>query len=367
MSILAAVATAAMAASPTPGIAAGEITIEKPGGRSATVLLDDLFGSVDDSYTVRGASGRPRKVNVRGGIPLVDVLEAAEIDPYSFGHVRIARPDGGTVVLSRDEIIDPGPLPPVLYTDGEEVRFIRQSAGRGDLNYIDEFALIGAAMTMELRRGAPLQAKIKMSPSNPQPNEEVSFSAEVRNAPEGERLSYRWSFGDGDTSSRPEVTHTFLKRRRYSVVLTVTSSDDEAGDSAALEVSVGEESEEEESETDTPAAAPSPPVTSTPYPPQSGTPVTPAPAPSPVPLPPPPTAGSKRSDGLIEGNLLADASTSPGSATASALRAARAEPIDVKDEALGVSAAAWALAAALTLLGFGALLEARRTRPRAFS
>jgi hypothetical protein len=372
-SFVAAVAIAVLAASATPALAVGEITIETPSGRSVTVLLDDLSGSVDGRYTVRRASGRARKVRVRGGIPLIDVLEAAEIDPYSFGHVRIGRPDGGEVVLSRDEIIDAGPLPPVLYTVDEEVRFIRESAGPGDLNYVDEFALIDAAMTMELQKGGPLLVRIKMSPSSPQPNEEVSFSAVVRNAPDGERLDYSWSFGDGDTSSRAEVTHSFLKRRIYSVVLTVTSSDDESGDSEAIEVKVGEEEEEDSEETETTPSSPGPvlgggsPPTPTYTPPS--TPPSPALPPS-TPAPPPqaPSSGSKRPDGMIEGNLLADASTSPGSATASALRSARADPVEIDDEeAFGLPAAAWALVAALTLLGFGAVQEARRTRPRAFS
>ncbi len=384
MPLIAAAAVAAMAASATPALAEGEITIERPNGRSTTVLLDDLSGSVDGSYTVRRASGRVRKVRVRDGIPLVDVLDAAEIDPYSFGHLRIDRPDGGTVVLSRDEIIDPGPLPPVLYTEDDDVRFIRQSAGPGDLNYVDEFELLDGAVTMELQKGAPLLAKIKMSPSSPQPGQEVTFTAVVRNALDGDRLSYSWSFGDGDTSSRSEAKHTFSKRRKYSVVLSVTSSEDEAGDSAVLDVIVGEENEPGSGETNTtpnttpapttggtaptPAPAPAPvPAPAPSFPPS--TPVTPPPSPStPLPTPKPPSSGSKGSDGLIEGNLLADASTSPGSATASALRAARSGPIVIdEEEAFGLPAAAWALVAALTLLGFGAVLEVRRTRPRAFS
>jgi PKD repeat protein len=379
MPLLAAAAVAAMAASATPALAEGEITIERPNGRSTTVLLDDLSGSVNGRYTVRRASGRVRKVSVRDGIPLVDVLDAAEIDPYSFGHLRIERPDGGTVVLSRDEIIDPGPLPPVLYTEDDEVRFIRQSAGPGDLNYVDEFELLDSAVTMELQKGAPIQAKIKMSPSSPQPGEEVTFTAVVRNALDGERLSYSWSFGDGDTSSRSEAKHTFSKRRKYSVVLSVTSSEDEAGDSAVLDVTVGEENEPGSGETETtpnttPAPttggiAPTPAPVPAPAPAPSYTPSTPVtPPPTPAPAPKLPSTGSKGSDGLIEGNLLADASTSPGSATASALRAARSGPIVIdEEEAFGLPAAAWALVAALTLLGFGAVLEVRRTRPRAFS
>jgi glucose/arabinose dehydrogenase/PKD repeat protein len=55
---------------------------------------------------------------------------------------------------------------------------------------------------------------------------EVAFSAAGSRDPGGLPLTYRWDFGDGDTSSAASPTHTFapLSTRGFTVRLTVTNS-----------------------------------------------------------------------------------------------------------------------------------------------
>ena len=49
--------------------------------------------------------------------------------------------------------------------------------------------------------------------------------------PDGDALTYRWSFGDGATAEGAKVTHAYAKSGKYTVVLTV---DDGAGTSCSI-------------------------------------------------------------------------------------------------------------------------------------
>ncbi|GAA4071089.1 PQQ-dependent sugar dehydrogenase [Actinomadura miaoliensis] len=66
----------------------------------------------------------------------------------------------------------------------------------------------------------------------------VRFSSAGTHDPEGTALTYKWDFGDGTTSTRPNPTHRYTKRGQFSPTLTVT---DQSGKSAtdSLLVTVG--------------------------------------------------------------------------------------------------------------------------------
>jgi glucose/arabinose dehydrogenase/PKD repeat protein len=50
----------------------------------------------------------------------------------------------------------------------------------------------------------------------------VSFSSEGTGDPDGDRLTYRWEFGDGGTSTAPNPRYTYRKNGTYTAKLTVT-------------------------------------------------------------------------------------------------------------------------------------------------
>ena len=50
----------------------------------------------------------------------------------------------------------------------------------------------------------------------------VYFSSAGSQDPEGQRLTYLWEFGDGNTSSKANPTHTYDRRGRFQVKLTVS-------------------------------------------------------------------------------------------------------------------------------------------------
>jgi PKD repeat protein len=67
----------------------------------------------------------------------------------------------------------------------------------------------------------------------------VNFSSVGSNTPEpSESITYNWDFGDGTSSIEPNPTHTFTAARRYSVVLTVTSSSGKS-DRASATITAG--------------------------------------------------------------------------------------------------------------------------------
>ncbi len=67
---------------------------------------------------------------------------------------------------------------------------------------------------------------------------EVIFDASGSSDPEGDALSYAWTFGDGETGEGVQVAHTYDAAGEYGVTLTV--SDGEEDDAQATTVTVSE-------------------------------------------------------------------------------------------------------------------------------
>lgn len=64
----------------------------------------------------------------------------------------------------------------------------------------------------------------------------VHFDASDSSDPEGDALSYSWSFGDGSTASGATPSHTYSDSGNYTA--TVTVSDGESSDNASISISV---------------------------------------------------------------------------------------------------------------------------------
>jgi large repetitive protein len=75
------------------------------------------------------------------------------------------------------------------------------------------------------------------SPTKGSPPLTVSFTAQATDG-DGAIASYRWNFGDGTTSSAPNVNHVYSIRGTYRAVLTVTD-DDGASASKSFSIRVG--------------------------------------------------------------------------------------------------------------------------------
>src|SRR5262249_17805797 len=53
------------------------------------------------------------------------------------------------------------------------------------------------------------------------PNQVITFDGSTSSDPDGDPLTYRWSFGDGTTATGVTATHTFAQVGNYTVSLVV--------------------------------------------------------------------------------------------------------------------------------------------------
>lgn len=388
--LLAALALLALGAWSAPALGAVSVTVEPARGEPETISTDEIVQpDIDTTYTVRQRSGAESRVKVENGISIRQLLEATKTE-ISYGTVEITRPNGSTLVLSRDQIDASQPPPPVLYTDASGVtRFLRSPWDSDDSNAGDSFEVSGTLVLRQQKRSA-LDVTVTASPKKIEEGESVTFEASASGGPTGASYIFRWDFrDDGPTKqgSEREVTHKFDKRGEYQVLVTASIPGSERSDPAVVEVTVGEPEDSDKDRsgggTNTTGGADSgasdgssgggstyggstygggtSAPTYTPPPPAPYTP--PAPPPSTTPEPPPP--GIATDGSFVEGNLLADASDPPsGSILESAARAARdGRQRDNDDSGGGAPEAALSVAAALALLGLGAGLESRQGRP----
>ncbi len=98
-----------------------------------------------------------------------------------------------------------------------------------------------AALALVLAACNPIPI-ITVNPSKVVVNEEVTFDGSetmVTATPEGATaVKFEWNFGDGETATGKEVTHTYTRTGTFRVTLTVTDSAGRTG-SATEPVKVG--------------------------------------------------------------------------------------------------------------------------------
>jgi glucose/arabinose dehydrogenase len=81
-------------------------------------------------------------------------------------------------------------------------------------------------------------AKAAGSPTSGQSPLNVTFSSAGSSDPEGGALTYRWTFGDGATSTAANPSHTYTTNGNYTATLTVTDPQGLTG-SANVSIAVG--------------------------------------------------------------------------------------------------------------------------------
>ena len=83
-----------------------------------------------------------------------------------------------------------------------------------------------ARLVIEYARAQePPIASFTYSPIEPQINDTITFDASSSSDTDGTIITYVWDFGDGETSSNKNPTHTYRQEGSYTVTLTVTDDD----------------------------------------------------------------------------------------------------------------------------------------------
>lgn len=377
------------------------ITIQPPSnGKPAEIPLADLGdGDINTPYKLAQPNGAPPKtVNVKGPSVLA-VLKASQTN-FNYSRIDIAKPDGSTLTITKDQI--QSVRPPLFYTDDQGVtHFIGSPGADGVVPLEAQFAVSGPITLTQLPPPrlnivlSPKKKKIKLGGS-------VSFSARVTGARAGETVRYEWAISGTDNGRKfdrwgavgqDSATHTEKfprKDRLYKVRVAAWVDGDREGSVVAVsEITVGnpdlESGKKKNGETgpDDTGSTGGTGGTGTggydggdygggdggysggytpSYTPPAYTPPAPAPTPPPPePVDPPELPDIATSDATtVEGNLLADASDPPPtSLLESAAKAANNGKPSESAGGAGVPEAAISIAGVLALLGLGAGLEFR--------
>jgi glucose/arabinose dehydrogenase/chitodextrinase len=94
-----------------------------------------------------------------------------------------------------------------------------------DLGYSDDSGQFGVSKIRRIRYVQSNQAPIAIAGGNPTtgtPPLEVTFSSAGSSDPEGQPLTYLWTFGDNTTSTEANPVHTYAQAGMYTARLTVS-------------------------------------------------------------------------------------------------------------------------------------------------
>ncbi len=110
-----------------------------------------------------------------------------------------------------------------------------------DIGYSDIGGTFGFSKIRRIRYSSGNQAPIAVGSANPTAGPAplaVSFSSAGSSDPEGQTLSYAWTFGDGGTSTAANPSHTYDQPGQYSARLSVSDGVNTTF-STPLSISVG--------------------------------------------------------------------------------------------------------------------------------
>ncbi|HVO53805.1 MAG TPA: PKD domain-containing protein [Solirubrobacterales bacterium] len=195
------------------------------------------------SYTLRAEPGEAGETIARGGLPIAALLELVEVDPRNFDYLTVPRADGTTAYLAASDFA-PGAFPegPALVTvEPAATRFFRPVRDDSDVNAPDNIVTSGGeALQIGIHAGKLLEVEVLASTHSPDPGEAVSFSATNSVPLEGEQVGFEWRFGDGASGRAPTVSHSFAAPGTYEVHVTAIGSLESGGESAPVQIVVGD-------------------------------------------------------------------------------------------------------------------------------
>ena len=110
-----------------------------------------------------------------------------------------------------------------------------------DLGYSDISGTFGVSKIRRIRFVSGNQAPVAVASANPTSGPaplDVSFSSAGSSDPEGQPLTYQWTFGDGQTSTAANPGHTYSQAGQYTARLAVSDGVNTT-QAAPLSISVG--------------------------------------------------------------------------------------------------------------------------------
>jgi len=198
------------------------------------VLQAADFGTpdvVDKTYEVLDFDGNKRPVRVQQGWSLQHLLTQADVDlgPYPF--LTVERPQNGTKArlrkgqVTNSRAFPDGPI--VVYVDDQgSLAFLRpQGDVEGDDHNGDDAFPFTGTLNVRLRKKAPLDIQIRVTPKHPKVGQVVKFDATATGQAGGDQLTYQWFNNEASFNlNGASVKHRFTKKGSFPILLTVSSS-----------------------------------------------------------------------------------------------------------------------------------------------
>jgi hypothetical protein len=205
--------------------------------------IDRLRDVPSTDYVLRASPNDPGQTVTLSGTSVRRLVSSAyPIDQVGF--VRFVRPDGTWATLSSSDLADPPPFAdarfPLVFVDSVGTRYFRPVRDDRDANARDNLSTrSGQPLEGWVQTGRVLTVTATGDPADIDKGESVRFHASVTGARDGERLTVKWTFGDGTTATGGTARHTYDATGAYDALATVTGSRDSGGTSDLIRVNVG--------------------------------------------------------------------------------------------------------------------------------
>lgn len=162
----------------------------------------------NDVYPFQSPADPQGTTDVGRGVSVTRLIRIAGDDPANVTSVEITNPATGLpVVLTPGEVRQPSSFLdqlPAVFLDQTEAGFLRPLRTEDDMNADDAFtAPAGEALQVHISSPPPLEVHARVSATTTRVGKPVTFFVTASGAVEGEVLTARWHFGDGQTLKVP--------------------------------------------------------------------------------------------------------------------------------------------------------------------
>lgn len=231
---------------PASSSAADRVVVHTPNGDRTFTDADFAQPDVlDQTYVLRSSTNQENQPVARG-TSVARLLQEGGIPPTS-GFLRLTRSDGSWATLTADDFKDPPPfqngLKPVLFLDGDRVRYFRPVRDDSDVNADDYITTTdpGQPLEMWLQTGNILSVQASASTQAAGTGTPVTYTAgPISGGREGEHFTVTWKLDDGSTATGASVTHAFSTQGSYGAIATVEGDQGSGGASNQVIVRVGQ-------------------------------------------------------------------------------------------------------------------------------
>lgn len=195
-------------------------------------------------YTLRAEQGEAGEQVSHAGLSVRRLVSLAGANPDDFGYLTVPRADGTTAYLAASDFAEPPPFaegPALVWVDANSTHFFRPVLEPGEANAADNIATPGGeALQLGVHDGNLLKVVALASSRSPGVGEAVHLSATAGGALPAEAVAFQWRFGDGTSAAGAGADHSFAAAGTYEVTVTATGSEESGGESAPVQIVVGD-------------------------------------------------------------------------------------------------------------------------------